>query len=270
MYNQNPEQKARDAIDKMLCEAGWTVQSKDEVNLSAGIGVAVREYQTDIGPADYVLFVERKPVGVIEAKKAEEGERLTVAEDQAAGYANATLKYNLNKEPLSFVYEPTGIVTRFTDYRDPKPKSRPVFYFHQPKTLKEWFEKTPTLRARLKDLPELEEEGLRPAQVKAIRNLEKSFKDNRPKALIQMATGAGKTFTACTFVYRLLQFSQAKRILFLVDTKNFGEQAEQEFLKYQPVDDNRKFTDRYKEADWEPAEKLLEKIKKEKEAGNGK
>ncbi len=164
MYNQNPEQKPRDAIDKMLCEAGWTVQSKDEVNLSAGIGVAVREYQTDIGPADYVLFVERKPVGVIEAKRAEDGERLTVAEDQTAGYANAALKYNLNKEPLAFVYEPTGILTGFTDYRDPKPRSRPVFYFHQPKTLKEWFEKTTTLRARLKALPKLEEADWEPAE----------------------------------------------------------------------------------------------------------
>lgn len=245
VYNQNPEQKARDTIDKMLNEAGWIVQSKDNVNLSAGKGVAVREYQTDIGPADYVLFVERKPVGVIEAKREEEGDRLTVAEDQTTGYAHATLKYNLNKEPLPFVYESTGVLTRFTDYRDPKPRSRPLFYFHQPATLHDWFNKTPTLRGRLKNLPELSEEGLRPAQIKAIRNLEQSFKDNRPKALIQMATGAGKTFTACTFVYRLLKFSHAKRILFLVDTKNLGEQAEQEFLKYQPIDDNRKFTELY-------------------------
>ena len=58
-----------------------------------------------------------------------------------------------------------------------------------------------------------------------------------------MATGAGKTFTACTFVYRLLKHADAKRILFVVNTKNLGEQAEQEFLKYQPADDNRKFTE---------------------------
>lgn len=245
MINQNPEQKARDSIDSMLTQAGWVVQSKNKVNLSAAKGVAVREYQTDIGPADYVLFVDRKPVGVIEAKREDEGQRLLAAEEQSYGYAKAKLKYNLNKEPLPFVYESTGLLTRFTDYRDPKPRSRPVFYFHQPSTLLEWFKQGITLRDRLQNLPELSREGLRPAQIKAINNLEKSFKNNRPKALIQMATGAGKTFTACTFVYRLLKYADAKRILFLVDTKNLGEQAEQEFLKYLPQDDNRKFTELY-------------------------
>lgn len=242
--NQNPEQKARDNIDKMLVDAGWVVQSKKKVDLSAAKGVAVREYQTDVGPADYVLFVDRKPVGVIEAKREEQGEKLTVHEDQSKDYAESKLKY-LNNDPLPFVYESTGVLTRFTDYRDPKPRSRPIFHFHKPETLLEWSGQEQTLRARLKEIPELDVEGLRPAQIKAIRNLETSFKDNRPKALIQMATGAGKTFTACTFVYRLLKHADAKRILFVVDTKNLGEQAEQEFLKYQPTDDNRKFTELY-------------------------
>jgi type I restriction enzyme, R subunit len=245
MVNQNPEQKARDQIDRMLIDAGWVVQSLKKIDLSANKGVAVREYPTDVGPADYVLFVDRKPVGVIEAKREEEGEKLTFHEDQAENYAKATLKYNLNKEPLPFVYESTGVLTRFTDDRDPKPRSRPIFYFHRPETLSQWFGQTETLRARIKNLPGLNENGLRPAQIKAIQNLETSFKDNRPKALIQMATGAGKTFTACTFVYRLLKHADAKRILFVVDTKNLGEQAEQEFLKYQPTDDNRKFTELY-------------------------
>src|SRR5690606_1825108 len=198
--NQNPEQKARDNIDKMLVDAGWVVQSKKKVDLSAAKGVAVREYQTDVGPADYVLFVNRKPIGVIEAKREEQGEKLTVHEDQSKDYAESKLKY-LNNDPLPFVYESTGVLTRFTDYRDPKPRSRPVFHFHKPETLLEWSGQKKTLRARLKEIPELDETGLRPAQIKAIRNLETSFKDNRPKALIQMATGAGKTFTACTFVY---------------------------------------------------------------------
>ncbi len=243
--NQNPEQKSRDKIDLMLNQAGWVIQSKNRVNLSAAQGVAVREYQTDIGRADYVLFVDRKPVGVIEAKEEEEGQRLTVVEEQSSGYAQATLKYNLNKEPLPFVYESTGVLTRFTDYRDPKPRSRELFHFHQPSTLLDWIKQPETLRRRLTKLPKLDEAGLRPAQINAIKNLEISFKNNRPKALIQMATGAGKTFTACTFVYRLLKFAEAKRILFVVDTKNLGEQAEQEFLKYQPTDDNRKFTELY-------------------------
>ena len=244
MSNQNPEQLARDTIDKMLIAAGWVVQSKDKVNLAAGLGVAVREYQTDIGPADYVLFVDRKPVGIIEAKREDEGHRLTVVEDQAVGYANAKLKY-LNNDPLSFVYESTGTLTRFTDYRDPKPRGRNVFSFHKPETLAEWIKKGNSLRERLTNIPPLDETGLRPAQIIAVNNLEQSFKNNRPKALIQMATGAGKTFTAATFIYRLLRNADAKRILFLVDTKNLGEQAEQEFMTFQPNDDNRKFIELY-------------------------
>ncbi len=243
-HNQNPEQIARDRIDKMLMDAEWTVQSKSKVDLSASQGVAVREYQTDVGPADYVLFVNRKPVGIIEAKREEEGHRLTVVEEQSKDYATAKLKY-LQNDPLSFVYESTGIVTRFTDYRDPKPRGRNVFSFHKPSTLALWLKKEKSLRCRLHDLPPLDPTGLRPAQIVAIENLEKSFKNNRPKALIQMATGAGKTFTAATFIYRLLKFSDAKRILFLVDTKNLGEQAEQEFMTFKPTDDNRKFIELY-------------------------
>ncbi|MDA8693559.1 DEAD/DEAH box helicase family protein, partial [Saprospiraceae bacterium] len=242
--NQNPEQIARDKIDQMLILAGWVVQSKKKVDLGVSKGVAVREYQTDVGPADYVLFVDREPVGIIEAKREDEGHRLTVVEDQSKGYASAKLKY-LNNDPLPFVYESTGTVTRFTDYRDPKPRGRNVFTFHRPETISDRIKKGQSLRERLLTTPQLDTTGLRPAQIVAVVNLEKSFAKNRPKALIQMATGAGKTFTACTFVYRLLKHADAKRILFLVDTKNLGEQAEQEFLTFQPNDDNRKFTELY-------------------------
>lgn len=242
--NQNPEQIARDKIDEMLREAGWLVQSKNKVDLSASKGIAVREYQTDVGPADYVLFVDRKPVGIIEAKREDEGHRLTVVEEQSSNYANAKLKY-LNNDPLPCVYESTGTITRFTDYRDPKPRGRNIFSFHKPETIAEWLRKDKSLRERLLSIPTLDETGLRPAQIVAINNLEHSFKKNRPKALIQMATGAGKTFTAATFIYRLLKHADANRVLFLVDTKNLGEQAEQEFMTFQPNDDNRKFTELY-------------------------
>lgn len=242
--NQNPEQKARDRIDSQLIACGWIIQDKTKLNLSAGIGVAVREYQTDIGPADYVLFVNKQPVGIIEAKREEEAVRLTAHEDQSEGYATAKLKY-LNNEKLPFVYESTGELTRFTDFRDPKPRSRPVFSFHRPETFAEWLAQEKSLRKRLLDIPGLPVSGLRDCQITAINNLEQSFKDARPKALIQMATGSGKTFTAITFIYRLLKFAKAKRVLFLVDTKNLGEQAEQEFMAYVPNDDNRKFTELY-------------------------
>ncbi len=243
--NQNPEQIARDNIDRMLVDAGWAVQNKNAINFNASPGIAVREYQTDIGPADYVLFVDHKPVGIIEAKKEEEGHHLTTVEDQAGGYAKAKLKWIKDNQPLPFIYESTGVLTRFRDERDPKPRSRPVFTFHRPETFHEWLTQQNSLRTRLLDLPGLPTDGLRECQTRAINNLEASFKGNRPRALVQMATGAGKTFTAITSVYRLLKFAKAKRVLFLVDTKNLGEQAEQEFMAYLPNDDNRKFTELY-------------------------
>lgn len=242
--NQNPEQIARDKIDQMLVDSGWVVQSKSDVDLGANKGVALRENQADKGFADYILYVDRKPVGVIEAKREEEGQRLTAAEDQAAEYAKAKLKY-LDNDPLPFVFESTGVITRFRDTRDPKPRGRNVFSFYRPETLAEWLLNEKSLRTRLHDIPVLDIEGLRPAQINAIQNLEQSFKNNKPKALIQMATGAGKTFTAATFIYRLLRYANAKRILFLVDTKNLGEQAEQELMSFQPNDINRKFTELY-------------------------
>ena len=242
--NQAPEQLACDKIDSDLSRSGWLIQDKSKINLAADIGIAVREYQTDIGPADYVLFVDKKPIGIIEAKRAEEGVHLTMHEDQSEGYASAKLKY-LNNEKLPFVYESTGEVTRFTDYRDTKPRSRPVFTFHRPETFSEWMKQEKSLRTRLYDIPALPETGLRDCQIIAINNIEQSFKNAKPKALIQMATGSGKTYTAITFIYRLLKFAKAKRILFLVDTKNLGEQAEQEMMAYVPNDDNRKFTELY-------------------------
>ena len=145
--------------------------------------------------------------------------KLNVHEDQTEDYATAKLKH-LKNEPLPFVYISTGEITRFTDFTDPKPRAREVFTFHRPETLRDWLKKDKSSRKRLHDLPALQTEGLRECQINAINNLENSFKENRPRALIQMATGSGKTFTAITFIYRLLKFAKAKRILFLVDTKN--------------------------------------------------
>ncbi|WP_330646865.1 DEAD/DEAH box helicase family protein (plasmid) [Thioclava litoralis] len=243
--NQNPEQLARDRIDELLRAAGWVVQDKSAIDFGAGLGVAVREYQTDIGPADYVLFVDRSAVGVIEAKPETWGEKLTTVEDQSSGYANARLKWVSNAEPLPFVYESTGTITRFTDGRDPSPRSREVFTFHRPETLKSWSNAPFSFRTGLSKLPELNTDGLRDCQITAITNLEASLQAGKPRALVQMATGSGKTFTAITQVYRLLKHTGARRILFLVDTKNLGEQAEQEFMAYVPNDDNRKFTELY-------------------------
>ncbi len=239
----DPEQQARQTIDRMLTNAGWLIQNVKQFNPSAGVGVAVREYLTDDGPADYVLFVERKPVGVIEAKK--EGVILTPVEEQTGKYAQSRLRWQQQGQSLPFLYESTGVETHFTDLRDPTPRARDLFHFHQPEQLREWVRQPDTLRARLMTLPTLPEQGLRDCQIKAVRNLETSFAQNRPRALIQMATGAGKTFTAITAIYRLLKFAGAKRILFLVDTRNLGEQAETEFQAYVPNDDLRSFRELY-------------------------
>ncbi len=238
-----PEEFARQNIDAQLMQTGWAIQNYKHINLNASIGIAVREYPTDSGEADYMLFIEGNPVGVIEAKK--EGTILSAVHDQAVRYASGRIKWFVNNKPLPFIYESTGKETFFSDNRDPKPRSREVFSFHKPETLQEWLSYKESLRRRLQLIPKLELNNLRDCQFRAINNLEESFADNRPKALIQMATGSGKTYTAITSVYRLLKFAGAKRILFLVDTRNLGEQAHQEFQAFTPPDDKRKFTELY-------------------------
>ncbi|HRH16492.1 MAG TPA: type I restriction-modification enzyme R subunit C-terminal domain-containing protein [Aquabacterium sp.] len=216
------------------------------LNLGAGVGVAVREYPTDSGPADYVLFVNRNPVGVIEAKKDTAGENLTATESQTERYATANLKWRKDNAPLRFLFEATGQIIRFTDNADPAPRSREIFHFFKPETLGAWGAQPDTLRRRLAEqMPALPAENLRDCQISAVTGLEKSLAMNKPRALVHMATGAGKTFTAITSIYRLLKFGGAKRILFLVDTRNLGKQAHQEFMAYTPPDDGRKFTELY-------------------------
>lgn len=241
-----PETKARQHIDQKLEQAGWVIQDMRQLNLGAAAGVVVREYPTDTGPADYVLFVNRSPVGVIEAKKDTAGENLTATESQTERYATANLKWRKDNSPLRFLFEATGQIVRFTDNADPAPRSREIFHFFRPETLASWLAQPASLRRRLAEqMPALPELDLRGCQIKAVTGLEKSLAQNKPRALVHMATGAGKTFTAITSVYRLLKFGGAKRILFLVDTRNLGKQAHQEFMAYTPPDDGRKFTELY-------------------------
>lgn len=240
-----PEQKAREIIDKKLEQSGWIVQDRKQLNLFAGLGVAVREFPTSTGPVDYALFVEGTPVGIIEAKKDDAGEKITAVEGQSNRYVNSTFKWIKGDYRIRFVYEATGKLTRFTDYNDIKYRSRTIFTFHQPQELQRLVKQPDTIRNRMKQFPDFDTTGFRKCQITAISNLEKSFAANKPKALIQMATGAGKTFTAITAVYRLLKFTGVNRVLFLVDTKGLGEQAEREFLAYRPNDDNRSFSELY-------------------------
>lgn len=264
MRLDTPEKQARLAIDAALAAADWRVQSRNEVSLQAGRGVAVREFplKSGHGYADYLLYVDGQAVGVIEAKKA--GTTLTGVEVQAEKYA-AGMPDALPAphRPLPFLYQSTGVETRFTNRFDPEPRSRRLFTFHRPETLAEWAQRTPlwrpevncgpdplsalpsTFRSRLQAMPSVDEKGLWPAQLKAVRNLEQSLAKDRPRALIQMATGSGKTYTAVTAAYRLVKFADARRILFLVDRGNLGRQTLKEFQMYDTPDDGRKFTQIY-------------------------
>ena len=263
---QGPEQTARTEIDRLLQVAGWVVQGVSAVDLYGARGVAVREFPLTggFGYADYLLYLDGRACGVIEAKKP--GATLTGVEIQSGRYAQglpATLP--AWRRPLPFVYESTGLETHFTNGLDPAPRARNVFAFHRPEHLADLLSAAPgelrdsdapgyvggaaTFLARLQQMPELVTEWadfkLWPAQITAIRNLEQSLAANKPRALIQMATGSGKTFTAISFIYRLIKFAGARRVLFLVDRGNLGRQAKKEFDAYVSPYNNFKFGEEY-------------------------
>ncbi|GGL47949.1 DEAD/DEAH box helicase family protein [Planomonospora parontospora] len=248
------EAQARREIDRMLGEAGWIVQDLARLNPLADQGVAVREFTFTGGSSDYALYVDGRIVGVIEAKR--EGTTLTGVEWQSARYAAALPKeYGMaawrRDMPLPFRYESTGVETRFTNGLDPEPRSRPVFSFHRPETIAAWMDEAdgnpeaPTFRARVRRMPVLAAAGLRPAQADAVNGIEASLRADRSRTLVQMATGAGKTFAAVTQSYRLLKHAGARRVLFLVDRNNLGDQAAAEFRNYTTPDDGRKLAELY-------------------------
>ncbi len=252
---------AREKIDRLLTEAGWLVQDIKDTNIFAGKGVAIREFPLKQGHgfADYLLYVDGKAAGVIEAKKT--GTTLTGVETQSEKYAKG-LPESLPAwiTPLPFCYESTGDETRFTNNLDPAPRSRQVFAFHKPDYIfeeaekavnktgearSEYLDQSITLRGRLRNMPELIEDGFWPAQIQAVKNLEKSLAKDCPRALIQMATGSGKTFTAISIIYRLIKFAGAKRVLFLVDRGNLGKQTLKEFQQYVSPYNNYKFSEEF-------------------------
>src|SRR5438128_2284333 len=245
---QSPEERAREKIDKLLTDCGWIIQNRSTINLDAAPGVAIREALLKGGDeADYLLFVDKKAIGTVEAKP--EGFTLTGVEEQSGKYGKGLLDiYPKWREPLPFAYESTGVETQFTNQLDPSPKSRNVFAFHQPETLLEWVHSKTQLNTRLANLltsDQMPKTNLWSAQIEAIRNLEKSLAANKRRALIQMATGSGKTYTAVNFVYRLIKLAGARRVLFLVDRGNLGDETLKEFQRFVTPDDGRKFTELY-------------------------
>ena len=239
-----PEQQARVLIDQHLRDAGWIVQDPNAINLGEGNGIAVREFPLKTGYADYMLYADGKAIGVVEAKP--KGYPLTGVETQSSKYKSGLPKdlphYRL---PLPFAYETTGEVTRFTNTLEPDARSREVFSFHRPEELIRLATKDEQLRALLREMPPLDTGNLWRVQIGSITNLEKSLAENRPRALIQMATGSGKTYTAVNACYRLIKHAGAKRILFLVDRNNLGRQTLNEFQQFASPSTGYKFTEEY-------------------------
>ncbi len=249
------EARARVLIDAQLEAAGWSVQDTKQLNLSVGPGVARREaiMAAGHGRADYLLYLDKRVVGVIEAKPV--GTPLSGVEWQSAMYATGLppevrLSVVTKDGRLPFVFEASGTETHFTNGFDPEPRSRRVFGFPRPEALArtlrdaEEDEANPTWRGKVRHLPALKIDGLRPAQVTAIKAVESSLAEQRfDRSLVQMATGAGKTYTAVTLAYRLLKYGGFRRVLFLVDRNNLGEQTRNEFRAYRTPDDGRLFTE---------------------------
>jgi len=163
---RTPEEEARETIDAALTAAGWAVQDASQAQIHARRGVALREFPLKKGHgfADYLLYVDGKAAGVVEAKKA--GATLIGVETQTGKYSTG-LPDHLPRAfaPLPFLYESTGVETRFTDLLDPEPRSRPVFHFHRPEELADELANDPldgrpaNLRSRLQHFPEIDAQG---------------------------------------------------------------------------------------------------------------
>ena len=252
----NPEEQARVLIDEQLVAAGWVVQDREAIDLVNHVGVAVREVimQKWAGRADYVLYLNRKMVGVIEAKP--QGTTLMAVQWQSHRYSKGLTETQsksavLVDGELPFIYEASGSETNFTNVYDPEPRARHIFNFQKPETLSRIIRESETQeratwRGRVQSLPDTEGYDLRPASRRAVIAIEKSLKDNQhSRSLVQMATGAGKTRMAVTESYRLLKHGGFTRVLFLVDRNNLGDQTLREFRDFTTPDDGRKFTDLY-------------------------
>jgi type I restriction enzyme R subunit len=239
-----PEQESRQQIDRQLEQAGWQVQDYKQIHISASLGVAVREFPLTTGEADYMLYADGKAIGIVEAKP--KGHTLTGVETQSGKYLDGLpAALPSHRLPIPFAYESTGEVTQFTNTMETDARSRPVFTFHRPEELLRLVQLDQQVRSLLKEMPPLNTGKLWRVQIGSVENLESSLAANRPRALIQMATGSGKTFTAVNFCYRLIKYANARRILFLVDRNNLGKQTLNEFQQFVSPVNGYKFTEEY-------------------------
>lgn len=244
-----PEAQARVKIDEQLNASGWTV-TKDKDAWKNGGAVAIEEWIFPNGlKADYLLFFKGKVIAVVEAKKGKV--LLGGVYHQADKYVTAAAEDNVPKwrEPIGFIYCANGKAVTFADRRETYSCSRLVFSFHRPETLEGWLkEGESTLADRLQALAQRslpETLHLRDCQIESVTKLEESFATPARRAYVHLATGAGKTYMACTSCYRLLHDAKAKRILFLVDRTNLGSQAFAEFDQWKAPESGNKFTEDY-------------------------
>lgn len=239
-----PEEKARIKIDQWLEEVGWKVVSRDEYSNAINAQAVKENLMEGNLEADYMLFLNGKAIAVLEAKKAESklGDDVKAQAENYTRILPPSNQYWFN--PIPFVFISNGETMLFKDMRNPDNPYINLGKMYSPKEIVE--------RAGIEDeyaklpaVPPVGPKGLRECQFEAISNLELSFKYGEKKALIVLATGAGKTFTACTAAYRLLNYTSAKRVLFLVDRNNLGKQAEGEFGTYKLTETGNAFSDEY-------------------------
>ncbi len=221
-----PEEKARIKIDQMFEDAGWKVVDRDFYSPTL-TAVAVREGLLEGNKeADYFLFINGIAVGILEAKRKEVDVASNNVCEQAAIYVRGVPNYyKAYSRPLPIIYQSNGEKTFFRDFRNKDGDLIELNRIYTPKEIVKML----GIKDFYAGLPTLKTKGLRDCQYEAITELENSFRVGQNKALIVLATGAGKTYTACLAAYRLLAYTPMKRILFLVDRNNLGKQAEGEF-----------------------------------------
>lgn len=233
-----PEEKARIKIDQWFADAGWEVINRDEYEPTS-TAVAIREgLLKDNLEADYFLFINGKAVGVLEAKREETDAFSSIVCEQAALYAKSVPNiYQTYQKPLPFIFTSNGKELYFCDFREQD------HYFKQIMTIPTPHELVKKLGINdyFAGLPTLRKKGLRDCQYEAITELEKSFRSGQQRALMVLATGAGKTYTACLAAYRMLSYTPMRRVLFLVDRNNLGKQAEGEFGTFRLTENGEAF-----------------------------
>ena len=233
-----PEEKARIKIDQWFADAGWEVINRDEYEPTS-TAVAIREgLLKDNLEADYFLFINGKAVGVLEAKREETDTFSSKVCEQAALYAKSVPNiYQTYQKPLPFIFTSNGKELYFCDFREQD------HYFKQIMTIPTPHELVKKLGINdyFAGLPTLRKKGLRDCQYEAITELEKSFRSGQKRALMVLATGAGKTYTACLAAYRMLSYTPTRRVLFLVDRNNLGKQAEGEFGTFRLTENGEAF-----------------------------